>query len=44
MRWKGRYAETDLTNWTPELQKELNFDPKNAQEFDNGMYFTLGQK
>ena len=36
LRWKGRYAETDTTNWTPDLQKELNFDPKDAQQFDNG--------
>ena len=41
MRWKGRYAENDAANWTPELQKELNFDPKDAQQFDNGMVSTL---
>ncbi|XP_022109312.1 calpain-7-like isoform X2 [Acanthaster planci] len=39
LRWKGRYSETDETNWTPELQKALNFDPKNAQQFDNGVFW-----
>nr|XP_054767557.1 calpain-7-like [Lytechinus pictus] len=39
LRWKGRFSEADTTNWTPELQKALNFDPKNAQEFDNGVFW-----
>ncbi|XP_038044478.1 calpain-7-like [Patiria miniata] len=39
LRWKGRYSETDETNWTAELQKALNFDPKNAQQFDNGVFW-----
>ena len=36
LRWKGRFSEVDTKSWTPELQKALNFDPANAQEFDNG--------
>lgn len=36
LRWKGRYSERDDKNWTPELLKYLNFDPKTAQKFDNG--------
>lgn len=36
MRWKGKYSEKDTTNWTPELQKALSYDPKSAQMFDNG--------
>lgn len=36
LRWKGRYSERDEKNWTPELLKYLNFDPKTAQKFDNG--------
>lgn len=39
LRWKGRYCERDEKNWTPELLKYLNFDPKTAQKFDNGMHF-----
>ncbi|KAJ1101694.1 hypothetical protein NDU88_006759 [Pleurodeles waltl] len=39
LRWKGRYCENDLKNWTPELQKVLNFDPKTAQKIDNGIFW-----
>ena len=39
LRWKGRYSERDEKNWTPELLKYLNFDPKTAQKFDNGILF-----
>ena len=37
LRWKGRFCENDTINWTPEMQKALNYDPKNAQTYDNGM-------
>lgn len=36
LRWRGRYSERDDKNWTPDLLKYLNFDPKTAQKFDNG--------
>ncbi|XP_033104108.1 calpain-7-like [Anneissia japonica] len=39
LRWKGHYSEFDEEQWTPELQKALNFDPKNAQQFDNGVFW-----
>lgn len=39
LRWKGRYSERDEKNWTPELLKYLNFDPKTAQKFDNGVFW-----
>lgn len=39
LRWKGRYCERDEKNWTPELLKYLNFDPKTAQKFDNGVFW-----
>lgn len=41
LRWKGRFSENDLSNWTPELQKALNYDPKSAQTFDNGRWCVL---
>lgn len=41
LRWKGRFCENDVTNWTPELQKALNYDPKSAQTFDNGSFAFL---
>ncbi|XP_039768764.1 calpain-7 isoform X4 [Ornithorhynchus anatinus] len=39
LRWKGRYSENDVRNWTPELQKYLNFDPRTAQKIDNGIFW-----
>ncbi|KAM6935619.1 LOW QUALITY PROTEIN: calpain-7 [Lycodopsis pacificus] len=39
LRWKGRYSERDEKSWTPELLKYLNFDPKTAQKFDNGVFW-----
>ncbi|KAI4811023.1 hypothetical protein KUCAC02_013950 [Chaenocephalus aceratus] len=39
LRWKGRYSERDEKNWTPDLLKYLNFDPKTAQKFDNGVFW-----
>ncbi|XP_057401260.1 calpain-7 isoform X2 [Balaenoptera acutorostrata] len=39
LRWKGRYSENDVKNWTPELQKCLNFDPRTAQKIDNGIFW-----
>uniref|UniRef100_A0A2I3FZZ4 Calpain 7 n=1 Tax=Nomascus leucogenys TaxID=61853 RepID=A0A2I3FZZ4_NOMLE len=41
LRWKGRYSENDVKNWTPDLQKYLNFDPRTAQKIDNGKYIFL---
>lgn len=37
LRWKGNFSEKDVMNWTPDLQKLLNYDPKSAQQYDNGM-------
>ncbi|XP_013402737.1 calpain-7-like, partial [Lingula anatina] len=37
--WKGNFSERDTTNWTPQLQKALNFDPKSAQMIDNGVFW-----
>ncbi|KAM6222788.1 calpain-7 isoform 2-T2 [Rhynchocyon petersi] len=39
LRWKGRYSENDVKNWSPELQKYLNFDPRTAQKIDNGIFW-----
>ncbi|XP_026139561.1 calpain-7-like [Carassius auratus] len=41
LRWKGRYSERDEKNWTPDLLKYLNFDPKTAQKFDNGVFWII---
>ncbi|CAL1539156.1 unnamed protein product, partial [Lymnaea stagnalis] len=39
LRWKGNFSEKDEANWTTELQKALNYDPKSAQMFDNGVFW-----
>uniref|UniRef100_UPI00358EC8A2 calpain-7 isoform X1 n=1 Tax=Myxine glutinosa TaxID=7769 RepID=UPI00358EC8A2 len=39
LRWKGRYSEQDIKNWTPDLQKALNYDIKTAQKVDNGVFW-----
>lgn len=39
LRWKGRFSENDAGSWTPDLQKELNYDPKSAQTYDNGVFW-----
>lgn len=41
LRWKGNFSEFDKENWTSQLQKELNFDPTNAQQFDNGNFVQV---
>ncbi|XP_028835821.1 calpain-7 [Denticeps clupeoides] len=41
LRWKGRYSERDEKNWTSDLLKYLNFDPKTAQKFDNGVFWII---
>lgn len=39
LRWKGNYSELDTAHWTPELQEILNYNPKLAEQFDNGIFW-----
>lgn len=39
LRWKGNYSERDERHWTPKLKKALNYDPLDAQNFDNGVFW-----
>lgn len=39
LRWKGRYSEHDTKNWTSQLKDILKYDPRNAQMFDNGVFW-----
>nr|CAB3227605.1 calpain-7-like [Phallusia mammillata] len=39
LRWKGNFSAQDEKHWTPQLRKELNYDNKFAQEFDNGVFW-----
>lgn len=37
--WKGNYSDTDTMNWTPNLMKTLNYNPKSAQNDDDGIFW-----
>ncbi|GMR41151.1 hypothetical protein PMAYCL1PPCAC_11346, partial [Pristionchus mayeri] len=39
VRWKGRFSEDDKENWTEERKKLLGYDPDNAEEKDNGVFW-----
>ncbi len=39
LRWRGNYSEIDLRHWTPDMMAALNYDPKNARNFDNGVFW-----
>ncbi|CAL8088812.1 unnamed protein product [Calicophoron daubneyi] len=39
LRWKGNFSERDTRNWTPSLQKSLNYDRTSAQSVDNGVFW-----
>jgi calpain-7 len=39
LRWKGRYSEKDQQSWTSELQKALDYNPQDAQQFDDGVFW-----
>lgn len=39
LRWKGHYSEMDTVHWTPELQETLKYNPKLAEQFDNGIFW-----
>nr|CDS34890.2 calpain (C02 family) [Hymenolepis microstoma] len=38
-RWKGNFSSQDTKNWTPEMQKALNYDLNSAQYVDNGVFW-----
>ena len=38
-RWNGRYSPNDSQNWTPSLQRELNYDMLGELQQDNGIFW-----
>jgi calpain-7 len=39
VRWRGNYSELDAVHWNEQLQALLNYDPKMAASFDNGVFW-----
>ncbi|KAL3117060.1 hypothetical protein niasHT_007463 [Heterodera trifolii] len=39
LRWKGRFSEKDVVSWSPELCAKLDYNPKDAQQFDDGIFW-----
>lgn len=39
IRWRGNFSELDLANWTNDLKEALDYDPRSASSFDNGIFW-----
>ncbi|KAG1687433.1 Calpain-7 [Nymphon striatum] len=39
LRWKGNFSERDTVNWTRAMKEAVRYDPKSAQQFDNGVFW-----
>jgi len=39
VRWRGNYSELDVSNWTDEMKKLLNYNPEKAATHDNGVFW-----
>jgi len=39
LRWRGNYSELDAVHWTEEMKRLLNYNPNDAQMFDNGVFW-----
>ncbi|VDK38637.1 unnamed protein product [Taenia asiatica] len=38
-RWKGNFSDLDTKHWTPEIQRELDYDLSSARYADNGVFW-----
>ncbi|PAA76568.1 hypothetical protein BOX15_Mlig016351g2 [Macrostomum lignano] len=39
LSWNGNFSRRDTRNWTPELERLLNYDTKSARLYDNGVFW-----
>jgi len=39
LRWRGNWSELDTKNWTPHFRHKLDYDPEDAANFDNGVFW-----
>ncbi|CRG93981.1 calpain, putative [Plasmodium gallinaceum] len=39
IRWKGKYSHHDVTTWTKELQRKLNYSIEKAKSKDDGCFW-----
>lgn len=39
IRWRGNFSELDLSHWTDDLKRALDYDPYSAASFDNGIFW-----
>eukprot|EP00092_Neocalanus_flemingeri_P004142 GFUD01004456.1.p1 GENE.GFUD01004456.1~~GFUD01004456.1.p1 ORF type:complete len:815 (-),score=258.12 GFUD01004456.1:609-3053(-) len=39
LRWRGNWSELDTTHWTDNFRKQLNYNPEDAANFDNGVFW-----
>lgn len=38
-RWKGKFSEYDFESWTPQMQKELDYDLAVQRAYPNGIFW-----
>ena len=39
LRWRGNWSELDTRHWTPTFRQELQYNPEDAANFDNGVFW-----
>jgi len=39
LRWRGNWSELDTGHWTPSFRQALDYNPDDAANFDNGVFW-----
>ena len=39
LRWRGNWSELDTRHWTPAFRQQLDYNPEDAANFDNGVFW-----